>query len=441
MDLVQVGVDHHRAPIDLRERMAIPGDDLPRVLTTLAAEPFLSEILVVSTCNRTEAYAATADPDAPSLLIAALRRVQPTAPAEDDGAWVRRAGEHAAMHLFRVCAGLDSAVLGETEIAHQVREAHRRALDAKAAGAVLDRLTSLALKGGKRARTDTALSRGAISHGQAAYDVTRRVFGDLKGRTVLVVGAGEMATRAATALSGLPGGRYVVANRTLTSAEVLAKTLPEGRAAGLDAATPLLAEAAVAVFAGGGEPLSRAACEAVVARRREPLVVFDYGVPRLADAGVGEIAGVFLYDLENLEQMLAKSLASRREAVPAAEAILAEEFDGFRAWHRSRAAVPAIRSLQAWAEEIRRGELAHLPPDLAPTVRDAVENVTRRIVDRILRRPTARVRQGAEEGNPALPTPASLTHLFGLDEPAADDVGGRRAPARTPTEGSTEDAT
>lgn len=273
--------------------------------------------------------------------------------------------------------------------------------------------------------------------------MTRRVFGDLKGRTVLVVGAGEMATRAATALSGLPGGRYVVANRTLASAETLAKTLPEGRAAGLDVATPMLAEAAVAVFAGGGEPLSRAGArlEAVVARRREPLVVFDYGVPRLVDAGVGEIAGVFLYDLENLEQMLAKSLASRREAVPAAEAILAEEFDGFRAWHRSRAAVPAIRSLQAWAEEIRRGELAHLPPDLAPTVRDAVENVTRRIVDRILRRPTARVRQGAEEGNPALPTPANLRHLFGLDEPAADDVGGRRAPARTPTEGSTEDAT
>lgn len=441
MDVVQVGVDHHRAPLDVRERLAVPGDRLPALLAHLAAEPFLSEVLVVSTCNRTEAYATSADPEGASLLVTALRRLLPAAPPPDDACWSRRMGEHAALHLFRVCAGLDSALLGETEIAHQVREAHRAALEAKAIGPVLDRLASLALKAGKRARSETSLSKGAVSHGQAAYEVTRRVYSDLKGRTVLVEGAGEMATLAAKALTALPGGRYVVANRSAEAAQALAATLPGGTAAGLVAVPDLLAAADVVVLAGGGDTLSRSALEEAVARRRAPIVLFDFGVPRRVDAAARDLPGVFLYDLEAVEALLSRSLTGRREAVPAAESILSEEFAGFRAWLRSRAVVPAIRTLQAWAEEIRRAELSHLPPALPPDTRAAVDEVTRRIVEKILRRPAARVRQGAEAADPGLPTPEHLRHVFGLDEPAVDDVGGPPAPRSPTPEGSTEDAT
>src|SRR5688572_22735107 len=173
--------------------MTVPLDRLPAFLAALASEPWLSEVLVVSTCNRTEAYAVSNDPEAPTLLVAALRRALPEAPPDDSGAWARRTGEDAALHLLRVAAGVESAVIGETEIQGQVRDAHRAALEARAAGAVLDRLASVALRAGKRARTETRLSRGVLSHAQVACDVTRRVFGDLERRVVLVVGAGEMA--------------------------------------------------------------------------------------------------------------------------------------------------------------------------------------------------------------------------------------------------------
>ena len=213
MDLVQIGIDHHTASLDVRERIAIPADRLLHVVATLGAEPWLTEALVVSTCNRTEVYAVTDAPDGAALVLATLRRLVPAAPADDDSMYVRRLGEAAAEHLLRVAAGLESAVLGESEIQGQVRDAHQVALAAKTAGPVLDRLASCALRVGKRARTETGLGLGAISHGHAAYEAVRRVFGDLERRTVLVVGAGTMATLAAKSLTALQGGRYVVANR------------------------------------------------------------------------------------------------------------------------------------------------------------------------------------------------------------------------------------
>lgn len=416
MEIVQVGIDHRTAPLAVRERIALPGDRVGPAVRSIADEPWANEVLLVSTCNRTEAYAVSTDPDAVELLMRALRRCVPNAPAEDEGVWVRRTGEDAANHLFRVVAGLESAILGETEIQGQVKEAHRVALEAKTVGPLLDRLASLALKAGKRARTDTGLSRGAISHGQAAYEIVRRLFGGLKQRTVLVVGAGEMATRAATALAALPGGTYVVANRTRATADVLAKDLAGATVVGLEEVAERLCAAHVAIFAGGGDPLSRAACQLAAARRRDPLLLLDYGMPRCVDPTVTEIPGVFLYDLEATEALMAQGLAGRREAVADAETILDEELEAFRAWHRTRRAAPTIRSLHAWAEEIRKTELAHLPADAPPPLRDAVDRMTRRIVDRILRRPTARVRQGVEGGDPALPTPDALRNLFGLDD-------------------------
>jgi len=416
VDIVQVGIDHHAAPISVRERVAITGDRLPSVLAGLKAEPWLSEVLVVSTCNRTEVYAVSTAPDAGALLLGAVRRFVPGAPDESEGFYVRREGQDAAFHLFRVATGLESAILGETEIQGQVKEAHRAALEVKSAGTILDRLASTALKAGKRARTDTPLCRGAVSHGQAAYEVTRQVFGGLKHRTVLVVGAGEMATRAATAIAALPGGRFLVANRTKEPAEHLAALLPGATVTDLADVPARLAEAHVAIFAGGHDALSRAQCEAAAAKRRDPLLVLDYGVPRCVDPTVVGIPGVFLYDLEAMEKILAKSLASRREALPAAEAILEEEFEGFCGWLRTRRVVPAIRTLQSWAEEIRRSELEHLPADAPEAMRAAVDEMTRRIVDRILRRPTARVREGAELGDPAMPTSDHLRNVFGLLE-------------------------
>src|SRR5262249_29201092 len=277
-------------------------------------------------------------------------------------------------------------------------------------------LASTALRAGKRVRTDTAISRGVVSHGQAALEVARRIFGGAKGREVLIVGAGEMATQVATSLSTLPEARVVIANRTVENAERLAAGLPWARRAPAAATPAALSTAHVAAFAGGEGALRREALEEAIRHRRDPLLVFDYGVPRCVDAAIAQVPGVFLYDLEALEAIVAKSLEDRRRAVPAAEALVREEIEEFRVWARTRRAAPAIRSLREWAEELRRSELERLPADASPQTRAAVDEATRRLVERLLRRPSARVARGMERGDPALPTPDHLRNVFGLGD-------------------------
>jgi glutamyl-tRNA reductase len=425
--LVQVGVDHRSAPLAVRERVALDAPRVRALLGAVRAEGWADEALVLSTCNRTEVYVASpAEGAAAPLALAALRRAAPEAPPEEEGVYLTRQGDVAAEHLMRVAAGLESAVLGETEIQGQVREAHRLAREAKALGPFLDRLASGALRAGRRARAETGLSAGAVSHGQAALEVARRIFGGAKEPRVLVVGAGVMATQAAGCLASLPGARFTVANRTREAAEALAGALPSARATGLDEVAAALAEAHVAVFAGGEGALSRAALEAAAKERRDPLLVLDLGVPRCVDPTVADVAGVFLYDLEAVEALLARSLEGRRLAVPAAEALVAEEIEDFRAWERRLVATPAIRSLAEWAETLRRAELDRLPASTPPETRAAVEEATRRLVERLLRRPAARVRQGVERGDPALPTPDHLRNVFGLGE--GDDEAGAPPP-------------
>lgn len=434
MDLVQVGLDHHGAPLDVRQLVAIPTDRIADVARAFAAEPWLSEALVVSTCNRTEIYAVTDVPEASSLALAAFRRLVPSAPGEDD-VYMRRLGETAAEHMVRVASGLESAILGESEIQGQLKEAHRVGLEVRSVGPVLDRLAGAALRAGKRTRTETGLGRGAISHGHAAYEAVRRVFGDLARRTVLVVGAGEMATLAAKSLTALEGGRYVVANRSPEAAQRLAALLPSASAVPLEDAARHLHEAHVALFAGGADAIAHDVFREALDRRRDPLLVLDFGVPRCVDPAVGKIAGVFLHDLEAIERWVNDALKVRREAVPAAESIVAQELSEFRAWCRTQRAAPAIRSLHAWAESIRAEELSKLPPGAPDEVRAAVDELTRRIVTRILRPPTARVRKGAEHEDPSLPSPEALENVFGLDSAARDpgrppplDDAGRRRP-------------
>lgn len=433
MDIVEVGVDPRTAPLPVRERVALPYDRFVPFLRALAEERWLSEALLVSTCNRTEVYVVSPEPAAAELLLAAITRLVPAAPPAEEDCWAKRLGEEAALHLMRVASGLESQILGETEVLGQVKEAHRLGREAGTVGPMLDRLAQSALHAGKRSRTETPLSRGAISHGQASYEVARQVFGGLKQRSVLVVGAGEMATLAATAIAALPGGTFVVANRTRENAERLAATLPSATVTGLDDVPARLSTAHVAIFAGGHDPVTRAQVETAVHRRRDPLLVLDYGVPRLVDPEVAKVPGVFLYDLEAVEALTAKSLASRREAIPAVEAILGEELATFRGWVRTRKAAPLIRSLTSWAEEVRKGEVAQLPADTPPETRATVEEVTKRLVERLLRRPTARVRQGVEKNDPALPTPDHLRNLFGLS-PEEQDAQERADPVVRPRE-------
>lgn len=415
-EVYQVGVDHHLASLDVREHIALDAGGQVALTTAVKREGWAEEVALLSTCNRTELYVASADPLAGEMALSALLRHLPRAPPPDSGCYRRQGGVAAAKHLLRVACGLESAILGETEIQGQVRSAHARGLETRTVGAVLDRLFQAAMRAGKRARRETRISSGGISHGSAAAQVVRRVFDDLEGRRVLILGAGLIATQAARALADLVGGSYVVANRSEAHARELAASLPRSRVTGLDAVPRELAEAHVAILAGGAGPLAADDVAEALKKRRDPLLLVDLGVPRCAEPAAGQLAGVFLYDLETLEEMVAGALATRREAVPAVESIVRQELERYRAWQRGLRAVPTIRSLNQWAEAIRQAELGYLPEDLPPEARTAVERLTRRLVQRLLGRATARVVKGTSAGDPKLPTAEHLRSVFGLDE-------------------------
>ncbi len=430
MDLYVIGIDHHVAPLEVRECLSVPKDGVARILQQIADEAWADEALLLATCNRTELYVVTARPDGAELGMAALARVFQGADRLDGTLFRMREGETAARHLFRVAAGLESAILGETEIQGQVRAALETALGAGTAGRVIDRLARSALRAGKRARAETRVSSGGVSHGHAAARVAQRIFGSVEGRDVLVIGAGDMARQTAMAMAAQGRGRFVVSNRTRENAEQLAAQLPSAEVVGLDAVPDRIARTHVVVLAGGATPLDRATVSRALTRRREPLLVVDLCVPRLAEEAIGDLPGVFLYHLDALEELVAGSLAERREAVPDVETILAQEFADFRGWYRTLGALPAIQSMQAWAEEVRQVELSYLPADVNGDVRKAVEKLTKRLVQKLLARPTARVVQGMAKDDPDMPTPDHLRALFGLGE----------APPRTESETKRGDA-
>lgn len=416
MELYLVGIDHHVASLEVRECLAVPKERVGELVSQVHEADWFEEAMLLATCNRTELYVVSDRPDGGERAVEALSGLLPGAPGPDSPVYRLREGETAARHAFRVAAGLESAILGETEIQGQLREAHEIALEARTAGRVLDRLARGALRAGKRVRTDTRIAAGGVSHGNAAATVTQRIFGRLGDLEVLVIGAGEMAAQTARALVSQGCKRFVVANRTLERGQALADEMPTGRAVMLEEVDGLLPAAHVVVVAGGAKPLGTEAVEKALHKRREPLLVVDLCVPRLAEEAIAELPGVFLYHLDALEDMVSGALAQRREAVPEVETILSEEFGGFRAWQRTLGALPAIHSMNEWAELIRQKELSYLPEDVNGEVRDAVEKMTRRLVKKILARPASRVVKGMEKEDPSLPTPDHLRSVFGLEE-------------------------
>lgn len=429
MELIQVGIDHHLAPLAVRERLALTPEAAADVAWAIYAEPWADEVMVLTTCNRTEAYVASPAANAEALVLDKLLAAMPEAPPADADCYRKQRGVAVVQHLVRVACGLESAILGETEIQAQVRAAHSRGQERGTLGPALDRLAQAALRAGRRARAETPISAGGVSHGSAAVHVVGRVFDSLQDRSVLVVGAGQIAGQAAHAFDDATAAKLIIANRTAANADALVAELSGGRTATLDELPALFSQAHVVVFATGTAPVAGPAVEpeaasalthdalaAAVAKRREPLVVVDLGLPRSVDARAADLPGVFLFDLEDLEALVADALAERRAAIPAAEAIVIEEVSRFRGAYRRLAAAPTIRTLREWAEQIRAEEAAYAARGLPPETREALDRLSQRIVDRLLGRPAGRVAKGAEDADPTLPTAEHLRHVFGLDE-------------------------
>ena len=414
MRLALAGVSHHRAPLEVRERVAVDLDGARELARTLTGNGGPAhEAVVLSTCNRTELYLAGEDAGVTEHADRALLALAGSgAPALAPAAY-RLADESAALHLFRVAAGLDSMVPGEGEILGQVRDA----FEAGSPGPLLGRTFRMALRAGRRARVETAIGESPASIPAAAAALAEQVFDGLAERRVVLVGAGRTSEATARNLRSRGATIAVVANRTLERAARLGDALG-GRAATLDELPTALRDADVVVSStsSAGVVLTHEALAPVLrARRGRPILIVDLAVPRDVDPALGQIDGCFLYDLDALEGVVAATLEGRRSEAVHAERIVSEEAERFRAWRASLAVVPAIASLRAYAEEIRSAELARLEGRLPDDERDVVDTLTTQIVNKLLHLPTVRLKEAAVTADGLLYADV-VRHLFGLGE-------------------------
>jgi glutamyl-tRNA reductase len=404
MRLVLVGTSHHHAPVELRERVALDRAQAAELVARLG------KAVCLSTCNRTELYVAADDVEqAERAAVDALVALEP----DVEPALYRLHDDAAALHLFRVAAGLDSLVPGEGEILGQVRAAY----EAGSAGPLLDRLFRQALHAGKKVRTQTAIAESPTSVATAAAALAEQVFGDLDGRTILLIGAGTNSDLAARTLSSRGARIAAVANRSAERAAELAERVG-GEAVQLDDLGSWLGAADVVVSSTSapGYVLTRATVER--ARRGRPLLLIDLAVPRDLDPAIHELDECFLYDIDDLEAVVAETLAVRRVEAQRAEQLVAAEAAAFRAWQASLDVVPAIASLRARADEIREAELRRAESrlgQLTDAQRQAVEALASRIVDKLLHLPTVRMKQAAAAANGVVYA-ETVRHLFGLGE-------------------------
>jgi glutamyl-tRNA reductase len=397
MTLSLVGLSHHVAPVELRERVTLDLDAASELARSLG------DAVCLSTCNRTELYLADADEEE---ALAALGRV---AGEPLDGVAYRLHEDAAALHLFRVAAGLDSLVPGEGEILGQVRSAY----EAVAPGPLLDRVFRQALAVGKRVRTETAIGESPASVSSAAAALAAQVFGDLRGRRVLLIGSGRIGELAAGNLASRGAEIAFVANRTADGARELAQRFG-GTALRLDELPAKLGEVDVVVSSTSApEPVLLAAD--VPAKRRAPLFFIDIAVPRDLDASIARLDGCFLYDIDDLEAVVAETLSGRRSEAERAEELVVEEAERFRSWRASLDVVPAIASLRARAEEIRAAELAKLNGRVSDDERRTLESVTAQILNKLLHLPTVRMKEAAVGADGAAYADA-VRHLFGLED-------------------------
>ena len=400
MKLSLVGISHRHAPIEVRERVALDARESSALARQLAVDG--RECVCLSTCNRTELYAIGDGAEQRSLE--ALRKIG----GDEVAALCYRLDDQAAaLHLFRVAAGLDSLVPGEGEILGQVRAAY----EAGAPGSLLNRLFHDALHAGKRARAQTTIAESPASVSSAAAALAQQVFGDLKGKRVLIVGAGKVGDLAARSLSMRGAELVAVVNRSEERGDELARTygavaVPTERLADELAN----ADVAVSCTSAPGFVVRR---EDILERKGRPLFLIDLAVPRDVDPAVNDIDGCYVYDIDDLEAVVEATLSGRRREAERAEGIVAEEAERFRAWQASLDVVPTIASLRARAEEIRSAELSKAK--LSDRERAAVDSITTQILNKLLHLPTVRMKEAAAAADAVLYADA-VRHLFGLEE-------------------------
>ncbi len=419
MSILVIGVNHRSGPLSVLERVALADDQLPKALDRLAARDNVREVVLVSTCNRTEVYAVAEKFHGAYADIRDFFCEIGDLSADDLHPHLYSHHDDAAVtHLFEVAAGLDSAVVGETEVLGQVRHAWEVAQRRGAARTTMNLLFRHAIGVGKRARTETGIARGTASVSHAAVEMATEHLGGLDGRRVAVVGAGAMGEGIAVALRRSGAGEVVVVNRTAERGDALARRI-DGRATGIDQLASVLADTDVAITCtGSGVPIvDRALVDAAVAGRgTRPLLLVDIAVPRDIAPDVHGVDGVVVLDLDNLSAWAERGREQRHAEVERVREIVADEVERFAVEATALQAAPLVAGLRERAEEIRQTELTRHGKQLAhldDASRELVEAITRGLVAKLLHEPSVRLRNQA--GSPrGERNAAAVADLFDL---------------------------
>ncbi len=401
-ELFVVGISWRTAPVAIREQLAFREEEVVGTLQAMTSQLPVAEALLVSTCNRVEVYGVGkpgADPTGPvRAFLASQRGVKPAVVA--DVLYDHR-GSAAVRHVFSVASALDSLVLGEAQILGQLKTAYSVAGEAGTSGPLLGRCLERAFGVAKRVRTETAIARGAANVSTVAVDLAKRVFGDLTGKSVLVIGAGKMSRLAARHLYASGAQRIVVTNRSPEKAEALAAEI-DGVAQPWEDLEGLLVDADVVISSTGArqpiltKPLFKRVTKA---RRWRQLVVIDIAVPRDADPDIGELDGVYVFDIDDLEKVVAANLAERAKAAEHAGRIVEHEAGQFEHWMRTQGVVPTIRALRERFARVAEGELQKSLDQLArrehtpAQQREVMQRLVQLVVNKLLHQPTAALRE------------------------------------------------
>ena len=401
-EFVLIGVNHRTAPISLRERIAISRDELPDATRALAAQPGVTECMIVSTCNRVEMVAAveSRETDLKDFLYAHFGLDR----AELGPHIYEHRDQQAVRHLFRVAASLDSMVVGEPQILGQVKEAFAAARVAGTVSSQLEHLMQSAFAAAKKVRTETAIGSNSVSIASVAVELARKIFGSLQGRTVFLVGAGKMSELAARHLVQQGAGAILVTNRTLERAQQLAEPF-KGRVIPFEKLYETATDADIVISSTGAphHVFRREHGQQFMHRRRNrPMFFIDIAVPRDVDPAMNKIEGIFVYDIDDLQQVAAAHIAERQTQAGEAEAMVEAEVERFHQRRRAVNVAPAIVSLQRQAEEIRLSELKRMHAKLGTLSEEqlaAVEALTRGLVNKFLHPPMQALKQAAREND------------------------------------------
>lgn len=416
MPLIALGINHRTAPVELREKVAISSDGVADALRQLQALPEIDEAAILSTCNRTELYYCLRE-DQPDQVTEWLGRFHRIDPADIRPYLYSHPNDDAVRHMLRVAGGLDSMILGEPQILGQMKQAYQQASDAGTLDIFLGRLFQHTFSVAKQIRTDTAIGESPVSVAFAAVSLAKQIFSDFEEQTALLIGAGETIELAARHLADQKLGRLIIANRTTERAHNLA-TRFDGYGISLDEIPTHLQEADIVITAtSASQPLltKNMVKKALKGRRHRPVFMVDIAVPRDIEASIADLEDIYLYTVDDLQEVIQENLKSRRQAALQAEDIIDAQVNRFMGWLRSQNAVSTIQQYRKHAEQQRDKVLDKARQMLGngKDTEQVLEFLANTLTNKLLHEPSVQMRQAAESGNLELINAA--IDLFNLD--------------------------